>query len=109
MKLLNRYFVPAGLDDRLVIGLQDVAAAEMSTLAFNCDPDRMEDARYHRVTSLDNIPRAKMPLIKEEARRQLGELSNSFDEYLVDQANEPSGDGELVSNQVGIGLFYFER
>jgi hypothetical protein len=109
LKLLKRHFVPAGLDDRLVIGLQDVAAAEISTLAFNCDPTRIEDARYHRVTSLDNIPRAKMPLIREEARRRLGALSDSFDEYLVDQANEPSGDAELVSNQIGIGLFYFER
>lgn len=110
LQVVKRYFVPTAVDDRLLIGLVDVAGASLETLAYNCNPNRNSAPRVHRVASCDNVPRSLLPLIQQEASLQLGKLAENFDDYIVRQC-------ELVRNvdipksdiQAGIGLFYFER
>jgi hypothetical protein len=111
LKIVKRYFVPTGLDDRFLIGLVDVTGASLETLAFNCNPRRTTSPRVHRVASFDNVPRSALPLIQAEASVRLGELAERFDGYLVNacEAGQHAADISKSGIQAGIGLFYFER
>jgi hypothetical protein len=108
LTVLKRYFVPPGVDDKLLVGLEDVVGSDLSTLAFNCSPEMIDESRFHRVVSIDGLVEDALPVVQREAKKRLSELANEFDDFLVDQVS--SGDSkELSTNQVGIGLFYYER
>jgi Family of unknown function (DUF6502) len=111
LRVVKRYFVPTGVDDRLMIGLVDVAGPSLETLAHNCDPNRKASPRIHRVASFDNVPRSLLPLIESEATLRLGELAESFDSYLLNVSEIPCQAEDVPKSgiQAGIGLFYFER
>ncbi len=110
LAILKRYFVPTGLDDRLIIGLVDVAGASLSTLAFNCDLNRKKPARYHRVAGIDDAPLNALHLIEAEANERLGEFAEKFDSFLINTcSSEPDKRIPRSGIQVGIGLYYFER
>lgn len=112
LKIVKRYFVPTGVDDRFSIGLGDVVGASIETLAHNCNPSRKTSPRIHRVASFDNVPCSFLPAIQSEAASRLGELADSFDSYLVNAcATTAQADNDLPKSriQAGIGVFYFER
>ena len=76
IEVLKRYFVPCGIDDRLVIGMEDVLAADISTLAFNCNPRRQGQTRYHRVSSIDALSGRGLAAVQREATERLMNLAN---------------------------------
>jgi hypothetical protein len=109
LRVQKRHFVPTGLDEKLLIGLEDVLAADIGTLAYNCEAGIDRSARYHRVTSIDGLPPSKIVKVREEAKRNLTELADSFDDYLVRTADNAGGEVANSSTQIGIGLFYYEK
>jgi len=108
LTVLKRYFVPPGVDDKLLIGLEDVVGADLSTLAFNCAPDRAAAARFHRVVSIDGVVEDELAAVQTEAKKRLSELADQFDNFLVEHV-EHDESIPPASSQVGIGLFYYER
>ena len=107
----SRHFIPKGLDDRLIIGLEDIVAADIETLAFNCSPGLDRQSRYHRVTSVDGIKETKLAIIQAEANLRLADFANNFDDYLLKNLDGLADDDhdKSCAKQVGIGMFYFER
>lgn len=111
LKAEQRHFVPSGLDDRIAIGLADVVGADLSTLAYNCDPGLSRSTRYHRVTSVDGMPEELARIAEGEAKARCIDFANDFDNYLTDLLSRGANsiNGERASKQVGIGMFFFER
>jgi len=108
LTVLKRYFVPPGVDDKLLIGLEDVVGADLSTLAFNCEPSRVADPRFHRVVSIDGVVEDELVAVQREAKKRLSELADQFDNFLVENVAQDESIATTAS-QVGIGLFYYER
>jgi hypothetical protein len=115
IEVLKRHFIPSGLDDRLVIGMEDVLAADLSTLAYNCNPKRQGHTRYHRVSSIEAFSGNGLAIVQREATKRLKEFALSFDDYLNRQRkssieNNLRQSKESETNvEAGVGLFYFER
>jgi len=107
LKVLKRYFVPTGIDERLIVGIEDVVGADLSTLAYNCDIENHGSPRFHRVTSIDGLDADKLHIVQAEAQKRLSQLSDSFDDYLIQMASTKKPNSE-PENQVGIGLYYYE-
>jgi hypothetical protein len=109
LEVVRRYFVPEGVNEKLLVGLEDVVGSDLSTLAFNCAPDTAaEHARFHRVVSIDGVVDENIPTIRDEAKRRLSKLADEFDDFLV-ESESPDASQETIARQVGIGLFYYER
>lgn len=106
---LHRHYMPKGVDERLIIGLQDILAAGADTLAFNCDPKRVAgvDTRYQTVASVDGVLEEHLPKIRADIRQQLTSVGNDVSDYLEDYETRDKASIEIGS-QVGIGLFYYE-
>lgn len=115
IEVLKRHFIPSGLDDRLVIGMEDVLAADLSTLAYNCNPKRQGQTRYHRVTSIEAFSGNDLAIVQSEATKRLMDFALSFDDFLNQQRNSSIKNNLLQSKEAntnveaGVGLFYFER
>jgi hypothetical protein len=116
IEVLKRRFVPSGLDARFALGMEAVVAADLSTLAHNCDPKRREPMRFHLLTSVDALTSSQLETVENEARKRLQELSDSFEDFLFTQRTDAAKENrlgtidELPNNmEAGIGLFYFQR
>ncbi len=110
IKVKTPYFVPPGLGDRLIIGLEEGASTLLSTLAYNCDPKRVEEPRFQRVASVDGIHSDFHGEIEEYAKEHLTTIGLDFCTYLDAYHRKSlvkSGEDQEVS-QVGIGLYYYK-
>lgn len=109
IKAIKSYFIPDGVDDRLIIGLQDNIASVANTVAYNCDPSRVVgvDTRYNSVSSVDGIDEQYLPEIQAHARRELFLLGDSFSKYL-NEYKDKSDVNKKDQCQIGIGLYYYE-
>jgi hypothetical protein len=110
LRVLKRYFMPDELGKRLAIGLADIVAPSISTLAFNCDRALPQFVRHHRIVSIDDVPLSALSDIESEANDHLTKLEEQFDSYLVNTCSAKIQERDSKSGiQAGIGLFYFER
>ncbi|MBS94034.1 MAG: hypothetical protein CL799_06295 [Chromatiales bacterium] len=109
IKATKSYFIPDGVDDRLIIGLQDNIASVASTVAFNCDPKRVVgvDTRYNSVSSVDGIDKQFLPEIHAHARSEMFLLGDSFSKHL-NEFKDRSDPDNRDQYQIGIGLYYYE-
>jgi hypothetical protein len=109
LKVVAPYFVPPGLSDRLIIGLEDGAATLLSTLAHNCDPKRDVEPRFQRVASVDGIAPEFFPEIERYAQEKLTEFGLEFCSYLDSYERKSRAKTSAANyNQLGIGLYFYE-
>ena len=107
LKVIKPFFVPQGLDDRLVIGLEDIISTANSTLAYNCDPARTGEPRFQRVASVDGIDEEFHAEIAQNAKDRLTKFGLDFCSFL-DGFERKSKARLNKSNQIGIGLYYYQ-
>jgi hypothetical protein len=107
LKVLKREFVPSGLDDRLALGLDSIIHSAAETLAYNCDPENKNDLSFQQIWGVSTINPDRFPEVKKVARERLTEFGRSFDDYLS-TLEQPAGDENIPSREVGVGLYYYE-
>jgi len=109
IRVTTPYFVPPGLGDRLIIGLEEGAATLLSTLAHNCDPKRKEEPRFQRVASVDGIHSDFHSEIEKYAREHLTTIGLDFCTYLdsYQRRSFAKSSDEEGESQLGIGLYYY--
>lgn len=110
LSVVAPYFVPPGLGDRLIIGLEEGAASLLSTLAYNCDPSRSAEPRFQRIASVDGIHSKFHKEIEQYARSKLTEFGLDFCTYLdsFERKSRQIEDDEVeVEGQLGIGLYFY--
>jgi len=109
IRVTTPYFVPPGLGDRLIIGLEEGAATLFSTLAHNCDPNRTQEPRFQRVASVDGIHPDFHREIEEYAKEHLTTIGLDFCTYLdgYQRQSIAKNKAEERECQIGIGLYYY--
>lgn len=108
LSVVAPYFVPPGLGDRLIIGLEEGAASLLSTLAYNCDPHRSAEPRFQRIASVDGIHPKFHKEIEQYARSKLTEFGLDFCTYLDSfERKSRKIEGDDAESQLGIGLYYY--
>ena len=104
---LKRDFVPSGLDERLILGLDAIIQSTAQTLSHNCDPKNVDDLFFQQLWGVNTISPKYFNEIKNEARERLTEVGKGFDDYLA--TFEALSQAETsVGAEVGIGLYYYE-
>ena len=103
----KRAFIPAEIDERLVLGLDSSIHSLADTVAFNCNPARIGKPRYQRLASVDGIPADRLAGIQDVASRRLHEFCEDFDAYLSLEEDKVRGKPDS-GIQVGVGLYYYE-
>jgi hypothetical protein len=107
IRLEKRTFIPSGIDERLVLGLESSIHSLSDTVAFNCDPERTRKPKFQRLASVDGIPADRLPGIQEVASNRLHKFCEEFDGYLSLEEDKVRGEPDS-GIQVGIGLYYYE-
>lgn len=108
LRVIAPYFVPNSLSDRLIIGLEEIAATALATLAFNCDPKRKEEPRFQRIASVDGISSEFHAEIEKYAKAKLTDFGLEFCSYLDDYERRSEGQPpDSRDRQVGIGLYFY--
>jgi hypothetical protein len=109
LRVKKPFFVPAGLDDRLVISLEEILASAADTMAYNCDPKRKGPARFQRVASVDGIEEQFFGEIQTAASQKLTEFGLDFCSYLDEFERKSSKkDRSEETTQIGVGLYYYQ-
>lgn len=105
LRVQKRYFVPATLDEDLVLGFAFIAAPLLETMSRNvAEPS---SALIQRVVYSDHLTLEALETFRSLSRQQTEQLMNSMDAWIG--ANETSGTrAEDPKNRAGVGVFYFE-
>jgi hypothetical protein len=101
----KRFFVPAGLDEDLVVGFAFLVAPMLETLRHNVE--HPADAFIQRVSYSDRLPIAELAAFRDAGNAQSSQLMHSVDDWLACREDSP-GIASDADRRVGIGVFYFE-
>ena len=105
LRVLKRFFVPAALDEDLVIGFAFVVAPVLETLSHNIS--NPESALIQRTAYSDHLSEEALSNFRKIGHEQAEGLITSIDEWLsLNESKDASA--EDSSKRAGVGVFYFE-
>lgn len=105
LRAQKRFFVPAALDEDLVIGFAFIAAPMLETLAHNiADPS---SALIQRVAYSDHLSSEALTEFRLVSHESAESLINSVDRWLSVHESSATDAGD-PGNRAGVGVFYFE-
>jgi hypothetical protein len=105
-RVQKRFFVPATLDEDLVVGIAFIVAPLLETLSHNLE---VPSARLiQRVAYSDHLSAEAISEFRGISHVHAESLMNSIDQWIG--THEVAGEGiENLTNRVGVGVFYFEN
>ncbi len=108
LEVQKRYFVPANVDDKLLLGIKFGLRPLVSTLAYNTDPHHENSPRFQRSVFTSMIHPDSLSEIQETIKGILLRHSAELDDYLsgVEMSDEQLAGTRSVT--VGVGLYYFQ-
>lgn len=105
LRALKRFFVPAALDEDLVIGFAFVVAPVLETLSHNIS--NPSTAYIQRVAYSDHLSDEALSDFRKIGHERAEDLITSVDRWL--SLNESSdGTAEDSGRRAGVGVFYFD-
>lgn len=104
-RVQKRFFVPATLDEDLIVGFSFIVAPLLETLSRNVDDP--STALIQRVAYSDHLPPDTLAEFRDVSHAQAEGLMNSIDKW-ISQREDLSDAGGDQAKRVGVGVFYFE-
>jgi len=105
LRALKRFFIPAALDEDLIVGFVFIVAPLLESLKHNLNcPD---DKFIQRISYSDHLPRSEVAAFRAVSHARSAELLQNIDEWI--SKNEIGSQSEpQAGHRVGIGVFYFD-
>ncbi len=104
-RVQKRFFVPATLDEDLVVGFAFIVAPMLETLSHNLD--NPSAALIQRIAYSDHLSQDARSEFRQVSHAQAENLMNSIDHWISAHENTENGQKDL-SRRVGVGVYYFE-
>ncbi len=104
-RVQKRFFVPATLDEDLIVGFAFIVAPMLETLSYNLD--NPSTAQIQRIAYSDHLSQDALSEFRQVSHAQAEALMNSIDHWISAHENSKSEQDDL-SRRVGVGVFYFE-
>jgi len=101
----KRFFVPATLDEDLIVGFAFIVAPLLEALQHNLE--NSSGPFIQRVAYSDHLPNSDLSAFREVSHAQAENLMNSIDEWLTEREDRSKA-AEDGTKRVGVGVFYFE-
>jgi hypothetical protein len=106
LRVLKRFFVPAALDEDLVVGFAFVVAPVLETLSHNIS--NPSTALIQRAAYSDHLSDEALSEFKKISHEQAEGLITSIDKWLsLNESKDTTA--EDSSKRAGVGVFYFEN
>lgn len=102
---VKRHFVPADVDEELLVGFTHIILPVVEGVARNTD-DRCTSPFIQRLVYSDRLTPDAVPLFRRVARERVTGFVQSVDDWL--SANEAPEADESNPHRYGIGVFYYE-
>jgi hypothetical protein len=103
LRPLRRYVVPEAFDEKLINSLAFALRGLASTIAYNTNPNRTDEARIERVVHSDPIDSTAKQAISHVLRERLVAFTEDIDNLF--SRIEPCSD---PTERIGVGVYYYE-
>jgi hypothetical protein len=101
----KRYYIPAALNEDLVVGFAFIVAPLLDALRHNIE--KPSDAFLQRVAYSDHLPQELTRAFRTMTHEQAEQFLETVNAWL--SANEAeSGTSSKMAGRVGVGVYYFE-
>jgi hypothetical protein len=104
-RVQKRFFVPAALDEDLIVGLAFIVTPLLETLNHNLSAP--SSPFIQRIAYSDHLSPEALAEFRQDSHEQAEDLMNTIDRWV--SVHESSGPvAEDPSKRAGVGVFYFE-
>ena len=108
IRLKKNIFLPNTDEDQKFSILGTNVAALVRTIDHNIENPGKKDFLQLTASSL-NLPKEKLPFIRNEMKKKGIEFLQDVDKWLMSQEIDPKSDEPKESFEGGVGLYYFEE
>jgi hypothetical protein len=106
VRILNRHYTPAGLNERLAMSLVEIIRPALLTLAHNCNSNREGPLHYQRVMGAIGVDPSLIPVVRSILIDRLNDVGEGLDGLV--SAYVPKADEPRSNLEAGVGLYYYE-
>lgn len=110
LKFQKPYFIPARVEDRLLVSLRQNIRALLSTVAYNSDTPRRGPGRIERFVYTDALTEGQIQSLRSSIRTTVQEFTEEVDEQFsqLEELNRQSSHPS-AGRTVAVGVYFFEE